>query len=180
MQRTLTLSIDPEVFKRFPSLRLGGFVAEQLTSPMTIVALVRALAQRHLVPISGYDVDALPDGAITLRGTRPRSDWFMPLGARPTEVPLSEQLLVHAAGTTILNLAFDRRESRQTCLCAGTRRAAFVTDAITKGQAEAAATALEELRRVLVARGARVGDAVFVDASVPGADLRYARTAVGS
>ena len=211
MHRTLTLSIDPSLFARFPSLRLGAFVAvhlervslsmrqqevKELMQPRvnsraaenagwlgTVISSVqlamvsRAIAVRHLVPLHGYDVDALPAAAITIRAARPRSDWFIPMGARPTDVPLSEDDVVHAAGTTILSWAFAARESRQTCLCAGTRRAAFVAQAITSAQMRAAAGALRDLRRLLATHGADVSDVVVVDAHAPGAMLPCDETA---
>ena len=213
MHRRLTLSIDPQLFARFPSLRVGGFVAlhlervsasvtlneiEQLLrsaaatrlfrdaerlrpliTPVRVAILSRAVALRHLVPLRGYDVDALPAPAITLRPARPRSDWFVPIGARPTDVPLNDDAVVHAAGTTVLSWAFTARESRQTCLCPATTRAAFVSDAMTGPQARAAAAALKDLRGMLASRGALVGQVVFVDARAPGAELPCEEASVG-
>jgi DNA/RNA-binding domain of Phe-tRNA-synthetase-like protein len=49
-------------------------------STVPAVALSRAISARHLAPLSGYDVDALPGSAVTIRAARPQSDWFVPLG----------------------------------------------------------------------------------------------------
>jgi hypothetical protein len=205
MARTLTLSIEPALFARFPSLRLGAFVAThlervslsirqheiqdllrprairrdigaaglvgRLISTVQLVTISRAIAVRHLVPLRGYDLDALPAASITIRAACPRSDWFVPLGARPTDMPLSEEDVVHAAGTTVLSWAFTARESRQTCLCERTRRAAFVAQAITSAQTRASAAALRDLRGLLASHGADVTDVVVVDAHAPGAEL---------
>ena len=207
MHRTLTLSIDPALFARFPSLRLGAFIAmhlERVSLPVSqvevqellrtsavvrgairevewmrtmistvqLATISRAIALRHLVPLRGYDVDALPAASITVRKACPRSDWFMPVGALPSDAPLTEDDVVHAAGTTVLSCAFASRESRQTCLCAQTRRAAFVTEAMTSAQTRASAAALRDLRRLLADRGADVTDVVVVDAYAPGAVLK--------
>ena len=177
--RTLTLSIDPQLFPRFPTLRLGAFVAQRLDRAATglgrtqIGRLYRTIALRHLVPIGAYDVDALPDPAMTFRAARPQTDWFVPRGAQPTEFPLRPDLVVLAAGTTVLSWGFT--ESRHTCLCETTQCAAFVTEAISRAQRHSAFAALDDLRRLLAAAGAVTGPPSFVDARRPSAELEYAQ-----
>lgn len=173
--RTLTLSIEPQLFPRFPSLRLGAFVALRLDRAATrlgatqLARLYRTIALRHLIPIGAYDIDALPDPVMTCRAARPLTDWFVPRGARPTDLPLRPDLVVLAAGATVLS--WGRNESRHTCLCETTRNAAFVTEAITDAQREAAFAALDDLRRFLAAAGALTGPPAFVDARRPSAEL---------
>jgi hypothetical protein len=174
--RTLTLSIDPRLFLRFPALRLGAFVAQRLDRAATdlgrtqIARLYRTIARRHLVPIGGYDVDALPDPVMTFRAARPLTDWFVPRGGRPTDVPLRPDLVVLAAGTTVLSWGYT--ESRQTCLCETTRCAAFVSEALSRAQRYPAFAALDDLRRHLAAAGALIGPPSFVDARRPSAELQ--------
>src|SRR4030095_1898843 len=108
MPRRLTLSIDPRLLPRFPSMRLGGFMALRIDRVASSLGntqlrrLCRTIALRHFVPVGAYDVDALPDPALTIRLARPLADWFVPLGASPTDVPLGDDLVVLAAGATIL------------------------------------------------------------------------------
>ena len=231
---TLTFSIDAEVFRRFPELRVGALMvtgleraaaslaagetraawtraAERLTrrgvsaddlpggdairewrlalascgvdpsthvtsveanarrallmrtasSTVPIVDFTRAIAAGHLAPLSGHDIDALPSPFLTLRAARPATDWFVPLGARSSELPLLPAIVVYAAGRTVLAWSFNHRESRQTCVHEGTGRAVFFTEALTAAQAGAAAQLLDELRRVLEARGARASPPIF-------------------
>jgi DNA/RNA-binding domain of Phe-tRNA-synthetase-like protein len=173
----LTLSIDPRLLPAFPALRLGGFVARLDRVRIDVMALHRAVALRHIVPLGAYDMDAMASLAITLRHARPGTDWFVPLGACPTEVTLREDAIVLAAGSTVLAWGLRLRESRQTCLCPRTLRAAFVSGTIAVAQADAAARALEDLRRRLRDAGAVVGHAVFVDAATPSAEVIGAHVA---
>jgi DNA/RNA-binding domain of Phe-tRNA-synthetase-like protein len=176
MSGSLKLSIDPQLLPAFPGLRLGGFVAQldRMRYPMAafdVMRLHHAVALRHIVPVGAYDMDAMPRPAITLRRARPHTDWFVPLAARPTDVPLGPDTIVLAAGSTVLAWGLRLRESRQTCLCPRTVRAAFVSETVALAQADAAARALEELRRRLREAGALVGRTVFVDAGTPAADV---------
>ena len=155
--------------------------AKRIEPPVTTVALAAlagTVALRHLVRVRGYDLDALPAADITVREANPRADWFLPVGARPTDLTLGDRDVVYAAGTTVLSWAFTACESRQTCLSPETRRAAFVADAVTITQARAAAAALRELRRLLVSRGAVASAIAFVDAKAPHAVLACSDAAV--
>lgn len=142
-----------------------------LVTSARLITLCRAIGLRHLVGLTGYDLDALPSSDITIRAARPASDWFMPLGARVTDAPLHRGIIVHAAGPLVLSRAFNDVESRQTCVSAATRRAVFVSDAVSSEQGDAAAAALDDLRCRLAGWGARVGATVFVDAWTPCAEL---------
>jgi DNA/RNA-binding domain of Phe-tRNA-synthetase-like protein len=176
MRHPLTLSIETQLLRQFPALRLGGFVAHldrmRGSSPaLDVMRFKRTVALRRFVPLGGYDVDEMPGGAIVMRRARPRTDWFVPLGARPTDLPLRDDVIVLAAGSTVLGWGLTLRESRQMCLCPRTRRAAFVSDTVADAQAETASDALEDLRRLLRDAGAYVGPAVYVDARRPIAEL---------
>jgi len=149
-----------------------------LVAAAGLTTLCRAVALRHLVALTGYDLDALPSPGITIRAALPATDWFVPLGARPTDAPMRRSVIVHAAGPIVLSRAFNDRESRQTCLTSATRRAVFVTDAVSSEQAKAAAAGLEDLRVRLANLGADVGSTMFVDAWTPCAELKCGRTAM--
>jgi DNA/RNA-binding domain of Phe-tRNA-synthetase-like protein len=179
MSGGLRLSIDPQLLPVFPAVRLGGFVAhlDRLRGSTDVFAVMRmchAAALRHIVPLGAFDLDAMPRPAITLRHARPRTDWFVPLGACPTDVPLCDDAIVLAAGSTVLGWGLRLRESRQTCLCPRTKRAAFVSETVASAQAAAGDRALDELRRRLREAGAIVGAAEFADALKPIADLTCA------
>ena len=182
MRGAVRLSIDRQLLPLFPGLRLGGFVAHLdrmrgSMAPFDVMRLHHAVALRHVIPLGAFDMDAMPHPAITLRRARPRTDWFVPLGACPTDVPLGGDAIVLAAGSIVLGWGLRLRESRQTCLCTRTRRAAFVSETVSAAQADAAVRALEELRRRLRDAGAVVGQAAFVDAAQPITDLTCAPVA---
>jgi DNA/RNA-binding domain of Phe-tRNA-synthetase-like protein len=242
----LTVSIDPQLFARFPALTIGGFVATHLdraasaltsddlhtawkraaaglaragitienlsnvspirewrqafaacglkpssykgrvealvrgvlkegrvVTPVPIATLSCAVAARHLAPLGGYDVDALPVSTVTIRAARPGSDWFLPLGARPNDVPLKPGVVVYAAGEMVLCWSFSHRDSRQTCLSPETTRAVFFSEAVMPQQAQAAVDALHDLRLLLAERGARVSAPAFADPDRPAVALRF-------
>jgi hypothetical protein len=173
----VTCSIDPKLFGRFPDLTVGALVVTALDCALNaagtgMVALwdVRwpaAGAARRGAPLHAYDVDALPSPAVTLRTARPLVDWFVPLGARPSDVPVTTTTLVFAAGDAVLSLAFKRCESRQTCLRPGSTRALFVAAAVTRALFRTAAAAMDDLGSLLAARGAHVAAPRFADATNP-------------
>src|SRR5918995_181630 len=191
----VTFCIDAPLFDRFPALRVGGFVATDLdraasvlrTEPVVrralkkgavvtcgpIAALCSLISARHLAPIVGHDVDALPKSALCLRGARPASDWFLPLGARPSDLPLHHDVVVYAAGEVVLSCSFSHCESRQTCLDAHTRRAVFFSEAAMPQHASVAETALCELRRALADRGAGVSALTFADIHKPHVAMQF-------
>jgi len=136
------------------------------------ITLSRAISARYLAPLSGYDVDALPGATLSIRAARPQSDWFVPLGARPTDIPPNPAVVVIAAGQTVLSWGFNHRDSRQTSLRAETRRAVFFSEAIAPAQAIAADRALQDFRDALRQRGATVGPPVAADARTPSVTVR--------
>lgn len=146
----------------------GGSIA----TPVPIVTLYGAISARHLAPLAGYDVDALPASTVTIRSSRPNSDWFVPVGARPTDIRSDPTGVVFAAGSTVLCWSFNRN-SRQTCLRPETTRAVFFTEAVVPQQLGAAAEALRDLRRVLARRGAHVSTPAFADKHTPNVALRF-------
>lgn len=137
------------------------------TSVVPLLELCRAITARHMAPLSGHDLDSLPSRVLAVRAARPASDWFLPLGALPSELPLDPSTIVYAAGTTVLAWSFNHRDSRQTCVHTASERAVFFSEAITAGQAAAAADALDELRRIVTARGAHAGTPVFAHRGAP-------------
>jgi DNA/RNA-binding domain of Phe-tRNA-synthetase-like protein len=146
---------------------------DRTPSRVPAVTLARAISARSLAPLSGYDVDALPGSAVSIRAARPRSDWFVPLGARPNDIRSNPAVVVYAAGHSVLSWGFNHRDSRQTSLRVETRRAVFFSEAIAPVQAVAADRALQDLRHALRQRGAAVGPTVVADARTPSVAVRF-------
>jgi DNA/RNA-binding domain of Phe-tRNA-synthetase-like protein len=145
----------------------AGAVATQAP----VVSLSCAVSARHVAPLGGYDIDALPAATIMVRAARPDSDWFVPLGARPTDLPLDPDVIVYAAGDTVLSWSFNHRDSRQTCVHRGTVRAAFFSEAVRPPHTAMAVAALYDLRHRLAAGGAQVGPLAFADIAAPAVAL---------
>ena len=158
---------------RVESLVVSVLAKGGVTTRVPIAELCSALSARYLAPLIGHDVDALPQSTLDLRQARPGSDWFVPLGARPSELPLHSRIVVYTAGETVLSWSFNHRESRQTCLASQTKRAVFFSEAVMPSHAPVAERALRELCRTLAERGARVTPPAFVDINEPGVSLQF-------
>lgn len=138
-----------------------------------VASLCAAVSARHLAPLRGFDVDMLPASSLTLRTARPETDFFLPLGARPSEIPLDPHVVVYAAGRVVLCWSFNHRDSRQTCLADDTMRAIFFSEAIDSDQATTASGALDHLRRILIHHAVHVGPVAVADAEMPTIGLRF-------
>jgi len=173
-QAFATCGLAPSTYYGSVESHVRGVLQDHCTAvTVPAIALSRAISARFLAPLSGYDVDALPGPTVTIRAARPQSDWFVPLGARPTDIPSNPAVVVVAAGQTVLSWAFNHRDSRQTSLRAETRRAVFFSEAIAPAQAGAADDALQELCDALRRRGATVGPPVVADARTPSVPVRF-------
>jgi DNA/RNA-binding domain of Phe-tRNA-synthetase-like protein len=138
-----------------------------------IVTLCSAISARWLAPLRGYDIDTLPTAAVMLRAARPASDWFVPLGARPTEIPLDPGVVVYAAGSSVLCWSFNHRDSRHASLADETTRAVFFAEAVSAPQVETATAALDDLRAALIERGAVAGAPTIADSRTPSITVRF-------
>ena len=165
--------LAPSTYYGSVESHVRGVLRDECTATtVAAIALSRAISARHLAPLSGYDVDALPGCTVSIRAARPQSDWFVPLGARPSDIPSNPAVVVIAAGQTVLSWGFNHRDSRQTSLRAETRRAVFFSEAIAPAQAIAADRALQDFRDALRQRGATVGPPVAADARTPSVAVR--------
>jgi DNA/RNA-binding domain of Phe-tRNA-synthetase-like protein len=158
------------------TLLRGALTAGAVASTVPLTGLCSAIAARHMAPIRGWDVDALPESTVTVRFSKPATDWFLPLQARPTDLQQIPGAVVCAAGDTVLCWSFNYRESRQTCLSTESTRALFTSEALSRRQAAASADGIEELRRQLARRGATVSALVCADAASPRIELGLTRT----
>ena len=172
MRTCVTFSIDPHLFDRFPHLRVGGFIAKGVTR-VPLGSVCSAVSARHVAALRSFDVDALPTRSLTLRTAHPQTDWFLPLGAVPTDAPLDPDDVVYAADRIVLCCSFENRESRQTCVANDTERAVFFSEAIDDDHAATTSAALADLRQMLIEHRAQVGPLAVADAETPCIGLRF-------
>lgn len=142
-----------------------------LATPLPIVTAYCALSVIHLATMGGYDRDRLQGEEIAVRPARPGRDRFNPLGGRPEDMPLTSTLVVYADADNVLCWSFNHRDSRDTSLLEGTRRAVFFSEAVTSGQQAGATAALAHLSEWLCVRGATPRPIVHVSAARPLAPL---------
>lgn len=116
-----------------------------------------ALSVTCMVPMGGYDLDLVP-GPVTLRPGQPGRDQFRPLGGDADRFPISENVMVYASGNLILCWALNVRDSGMTCLHTGSRRALFISEAVTAAGADASVEALSSLANLVLAAGGSVGE----------------------
>lgn len=83
-----------------------------IPTPLPIVSLYCALSAKHLAPLGAYDLDRLGSTSLALRPGRPATDSFSPLGGEAEAMPLSDRVVVYAAGDRVVCWAFKVRDSR--------------------------------------------------------------------
>lgn len=166
---------DPRIAKWRQAIRECGVSASQYRSspeqlarrllrgdaiktPVPMVSAYCMISAKHLAPLGGYDVDRLPMREVVLREARPDSDRFDPLGARPEDMPLTPRVVVYGCGDDIMCWGFNHRDSAVTCLQSDTKTAVFIGEGAYTEQHAALRRALDELRELLLAQGARAGD----------------------
>jgi DNA/RNA-binding domain of Phe-tRNA-synthetase-like protein len=161
--------LKPSTYKSSPEqLARRTLKSGPVQTGLPLVDLYCEVATRHLAPLGGYDVDRLPPDPIVLRLARP-DDTFVPLGGG--DMPLTDQMVVYAAGSTVLCWAYNCRDSRETCLTDETEVGVFFGEAVTVRQHEALRGALEELAACLRDSGASVGEVVYADGERPLVDV---------
>jgi DNA/RNA-binding domain of Phe-tRNA-synthetase-like protein len=162
--------LKPSTYKSSPEqLARRTLKSGPVRTGLALVDLYCEVATRHLAPLGGYDVARLPSPEIDLRLARPDSDRFDPLGGG--DMPLTDRVVVYAAGPTVVCWAYNCRDSRETCLAPETDVGLFVGEAVTARQHDALRTALEDLAGRLSAAGASVGPVVYADADRPRVDV---------
>jgi len=156
--------LKPSTYKSSPEqLARRTLKSGPVRTGLALVDLYCEASTRHLAPLGGYDVGRLPSPAIELRMADPSADRFAPLGGRDGEMPLTDRVVVYAAGPTVVCWAYNCRDSRDTCLTAETDVGLFVGEAVTARQHDALRTALDDLAGRLKAAGADVGPVAYAD-----------------
>ncbi|MDQ2825684.1 MAG: phenylalanine--tRNA ligase beta subunit-related protein [Actinomycetota bacterium] len=164
--------LKPSTYKSSPEqLARRTLKSGPVRTGLPLVDLYCEVATRHLAPLGGYDVARLPSPDIDLRMADPSADTFAPLGGRDGDMPLTDRVVVYAAGHTVLCWAYNCRDSRDTCLTAATDAALFLGEAVTARQHDALRTALEDLIGRLGAAGAEVGPVAYAERGSPVVEL---------
>jgi len=120
------------------------------------VDLYNAASLRFKACIGAYDVHRLASSPLQMRRCKPVTDRFAPIGADPTDFPLSSELVVYAQHDEVMCWAFNCRDSARACLTAATSTALFSAEGVSETHREHAAAALEALRGDLVGLGVEV------------------------
>lgn len=138
-----------------------------LATPLPLVTAYCAMSVIHLATIGGYDLDRVGEKLVVVRAARPECDHFNPLGGRPGDMPLTRDVVVYACGDTVLCWSFNHRDSCDTSLLGGTRRAVFFSEAACPEQQPGAKASLRHLAAWLEQRGAQPGPIVVASADRP-------------
>jgi len=164
--------LKPSTYKSSPEqLARRLFKSGPLHTPLVLVDVYCDVAVRWLAPLGAYDVGLLPSGSVELRLARPDADEFHPLGAKDGEMPLTPRVAVYADGSTVICWAYNCRDSRDTCLQAGTDVGLFIGEAVSERQQAPLRSALADLSSRLSGAGAAVGPAAFASAATPSVEV---------
>lgn len=138
-----------------------------LRTPFPLVDSYCAASVKHLAPLGAYDIARLPERALMLRHGQPAADRFEPLGGRREDMPINDDVVIYAAGNTVICWAFNHRDSRETSLLSSTKSAVFLGESVTQDGRARTASALKELASLVVASGGRAGPTALCDANRP-------------
>jgi lysyl-tRNA synthetase class 2 len=135
-------------------------------TPLPLVDAYCAASVKHLAPVGAYDLALLPSRDVSVRHGQP-DDHFDPLGGRREDMPVTERIVVYAAGSTVICWSFNHRDSRLTSLQPTTRDAVFFAEAVTDEGRVRAERALLELGELIVSVGGTIGNLAHCSASSP-------------
>jgi DNA/RNA-binding domain of Phe-tRNA-synthetase-like protein len=156
--------LKPSTYRSSPEQLARRILKGQgISTPIPVVNVYCAVSAKYLAPLGAYDLDRLPEVRIDLRPGQPGRDRFSPLGARPEDMPITEDVVLYASGEEVLCWAFNHRDSRATCLTTETDRAIFVGEAVTSEQHAGLQGALHELSSLLDSAGVQVERPLFMD-----------------
>jgi DNA/RNA-binding domain of Phe-tRNA-synthetase-like protein len=129
---------------------LGG---ADLALPIPAVNLYNACSLNALAPVGAYDMTKLPDSPMMLRLADPDRDRFEPLGGKATDFPISSDLVVYAAGSTVLCWGFNCRDNIQTALDIRSDDITFFSEAVNPADGARSQQAIAALVVALVGAG---------------------------
>jgi lysyl-tRNA synthetase class 2 len=130
-----------------------------------VVDLYNCFSVLSVLPMGGYDYDALKDTDITLRFAN-SNETFIPLG-KTASVTLSEKHAVYAAGNKIISWLWNYKDAAETAITASTTRAVFFLDATQPSTQWSMHDSVAFFAACLNAMGATVHQQSIVDATSP-------------
>jgi DNA/RNA-binding domain of Phe-tRNA-synthetase-like protein len=139
---------------------LGG---ADLALPIPSVNLYNAISLGVVAPMGAYDMAKLPAAPMEFRLARPATDRFKPLGGKAEDFPLSPNLIVYAAGDTVLCWGFNHRDNIDTALDAQSDDIVFFSEALNAEDGARSARAVEEVQRRLGAVGVACSEPVVAN-----------------
>jgi DNA/RNA-binding domain of Phe-tRNA-synthetase-like protein len=138
-----------------------------LDLPIPSVNLYNACSIAGKAPMGGYDVARIPGSEMSLRFAQPVGDTFNPLGAEASAFPLSEGLVVYAAGSDVLCWGFNARDAAHTALTAESDTGIFFAEAALVAQSAPAFSALALLKAEFERAGVSVGQIQTANRAAP-------------
>jgi DNA/RNA-binding domain of Phe-tRNA-synthetase-like protein len=148
------MKVRPSQFRAsIESLLRRALSGADLALPIASVNLYNAVSLDVVAPMGAYDMAKLPAAPMEFRLARPMTDRFKPLGGKPEDFPLSPDLVVYAAGDTVLCWGFNHRDNAETALDAGSDDIVFFSEALDPEDGARSVRAVDEVRKRLDAIG---------------------------
>jgi DNA/RNA-binding domain of Phe-tRNA-synthetase-like protein len=144
---------------------------QPLDLPIPSVNLYNACSIAGKAPMGGYDRALIPGAEMSLRFARPSGDTFNPLGSEASAFPLTDGLVVYAAGSDVLCWGFNARDAAQTALTAESDIGIFFAEAALDHQSASAFAALDMLKAEFVQAGAQTGAILTANRSKPSFEI---------
>jgi DNA/RNA-binding domain of Phe-tRNA-synthetase-like protein len=142
-----------------------------LDLPIPSVNLYNACSIARKAPMGGYDRVLIAGTEMSLRFARPTADTFNPLGAEASAFPLSDGLVVYAAGSDVLCWGFNARDAAHTALTAESDTGIFFAEAALAQQSAPAFSALELLKSEFERAGAQAGQVLTANRATPSFEI---------
>lgn len=166
------LKVRPSAFRAsIESLLRRALGGADLSLPVASVNLYNAVSLDTLAPMGAYDIAKLPPEPMLMRFADPAKDRFMPLGGKAEDFPLNPNLVVYAAGNTVLCWGFNHRDNVETALDAQSDDILFFSEALNPEDGARSAEAVDEVKTRLTAIGVACSDPVRADRTQPGFSL---------
>jgi DNA/RNA-binding domain of Phe-tRNA-synthetase-like protein len=155
------IKVRPSQFRAsIESLLRRALAGADLALPIPSVNLYNAVSLDAVAPMGAYDMAKLPATPMEFRLARPAKDRFKPLGGKTEDFPLSPDLVVYAAGDTVLCWGFNHRDNIDTALDARSDDIVFFSEALNAEDGARSAKAVEDVQRRLNAVGVACSEPV--------------------